>query len=353
MVTRSDPGGSVPRFLIEKGTPPGIVGDAGKFLKWLTAKAMKGFPETDDVEDIKNTEVPIVDKSKPPNTEIPNASTANVESHNQQMTQEDDDAITNSNGLYGIITGALGSVGSYVAPNLYRQWQSYSDPGAITDGSVSDSQLVNERRDEVDSDTSSVRSFASALEQSVNEGKSPESITESLSEESRSMRTIGQTDKELKKLEGKRRKLDEKVTKLNERRQTKLTSEKDKDAATVAKLREKHEREIAKQEEKYRREVRKLEEKREADRKKAEERRRKAAEREEKGNMSIELERIRAERDVARRQIEILETQVGELQAQNTLLVRKMGDAGLLDKPEQSPSVKGLSRAGSTHVAGS
>jgi hypothetical protein len=38
MVTRSDPGGSVPRFMIERGTPPGIINDAGKFLKWLSSK---------------------------------------------------------------------------------------------------------------------------------------------------------------------------------------------------------------------------------------------------------------------------------------------------------------------------
>jgi hypothetical protein len=34
MITRSDPGGSVPRFMIERGTPGGIVADASKFLNW-------------------------------------------------------------------------------------------------------------------------------------------------------------------------------------------------------------------------------------------------------------------------------------------------------------------------------
>ena len=38
MVTRSDPGGSVPRFLVERGTPGGIVGDAGKWLQWAATK---------------------------------------------------------------------------------------------------------------------------------------------------------------------------------------------------------------------------------------------------------------------------------------------------------------------------
>lgn len=34
MITRSDPGGSVPRFMVERGTPSGIVSDASKFLDW-------------------------------------------------------------------------------------------------------------------------------------------------------------------------------------------------------------------------------------------------------------------------------------------------------------------------------
>ncbi|KAL9036189.1 MAG: hypothetical protein Q9214_006248, partial [Letrouitia sp. 1 TL-2023] len=38
MVTRSDPGGSVPRFMVERGTPSGIVADAGKFVDWASKK---------------------------------------------------------------------------------------------------------------------------------------------------------------------------------------------------------------------------------------------------------------------------------------------------------------------------
>lgn len=38
MITRSDPGGSVPRFMVERGTPSGIVADASKFLDWACAK---------------------------------------------------------------------------------------------------------------------------------------------------------------------------------------------------------------------------------------------------------------------------------------------------------------------------
>lgn len=34
MITRSDPGGSVPRWMVERGTPGGIVKDAEKFVNW-------------------------------------------------------------------------------------------------------------------------------------------------------------------------------------------------------------------------------------------------------------------------------------------------------------------------------
>ncbi|KAF4977486.1 hypothetical protein FZEAL_6005 [Fusarium zealandicum] len=344
MVTRSDPGGSVPRFLIEKGTPPGIVGDAGKFLKWVTAKAMQGFPEPGEADDEKDTEQPVLGKEKSPAAvKMP---TANVDRVNEN--QDKDDLIPNSNGLYGIIAGAMGAASSYLPAGLLKTWGTGSDL-ASSDESTSDIHPHDGEPHDDGSDTSSIRSFASALEKSVDaENKSPGSITESQSETSRS-NLQAQSDKELKKLEQRKKKMDEKLARLEERRQKQLQGEKEKDAATVAKLREKHDREVAKQEEKYRREMRKLEEKREAEQRKAEERRRKAHEREEKNNLSLELERVRGERDLAHRQIQLLEGQVGDLQAQNTMLARKLGKQGLLDASDSTASLKGIKRA-STEV---
>jgi hypothetical protein len=353
MVTRSDPGGSVPRFLIEKGTPPGIVGDAGKFLKWVTAKAMHGFAEPEENAETKNAakgaEASTLNNAKysaapVPTTNIEKSKAEPVVPHSNQ-----DDPFPGSNGLYGVIAGAIGAASAYIPASLLKTWGTGSDLGS-TDDSASDVHAVGEDQRDDESDTSSIRSFASALEKSVTaENKSPDSPAESQSETSRNAQQ-SLADKELKKLEHKKKKLDEKLAKLEERRQNKLVGDKEKDAATLAKLREKHEKEVAKQEEKYRREMRKLEEKRERDQRKAEERRRKAAEQEEKNNLSLELERVRTERDVARRQIELLEGQVGELQAQNTLLVRKLGKNGLLDgSGSPSSSIKSIKRA-STEV---
>ncbi|KAM0241362.1 hypothetical protein ACHAP5_007699 [Fusarium lateritium] len=352
MVTRSDPGGSVPRFLIEKGTPPGIVGDAGKFLKWVTAKAMHGFAEPEEDAETKNAvegaEASTLNNTKSSAVPIP---TSNIERSKVPVvtSSNQDDPFPASNGLYGVIAGAIGAASAYIPASLLKTWGTGSDLGS-TDDSASDVHAVGEDQPDDESDTSSIRSFASALEGSVTaENKSPDSLAESQSETSRNAQQ-SLADKELKKLEHKKKKLDEKLAKLEERRQSKLVGDKEKDAATLAKMREKHEKEVAKQEEKYRREMRKLEEKRERDQRKAEERRRKAAEQEEKNNLSLELDRVRAERDVARRQIELLEGQVGELQAQNTLLVRKLGKNGLLDGPgSPTSSIKSIKRA-STEV---
>lgn len=43
MVTRSDPGGGIPRFMVERNVPSSIVQDAVKFLNWACAK-----PENED-----------------------------------------------------------------------------------------------------------------------------------------------------------------------------------------------------------------------------------------------------------------------------------------------------------------
>ena len=50
MITRSDPGGSVPRFMVERGTPGGIVSDAGKFLDWACKETMPTSPPQEQIE---------------------------------------------------------------------------------------------------------------------------------------------------------------------------------------------------------------------------------------------------------------------------------------------------------------
>ncbi|KAK2767499.1 hypothetical protein FQN54_003656 [Arachnomyces sp. PD_36] len=57
MVTRSDPGGTVPRWMVERGTPGSIVGDAVKFLDWACQDEKQDEKQDDDnARDMPETE---------------------------------------------------------------------------------------------------------------------------------------------------------------------------------------------------------------------------------------------------------------------------------------------------------
>ncbi|EGX94402.1 hypothetical protein CCM_02673 [Cordyceps militaris CM01] len=335
MVTRSDPGGSVPRFLIEKGTPPGIVGDAGKFLKWTTAGSRRGW---DKPSTSAETQIPTenADQGAPVATSNAQSTTTRTLARSNSTFQSqdaDDDSVPNSSGIYGIITGIFGVASSVVASGLGLNYASSEE----TLSTIPAINLPEQEEDGTESDTSSVRSFLSAMEKSLTDEPGPKNDG-SQSEDSKStstnpypgaLSTIGSSgDKELRKLQERRRKIDDKMVLMQSRLQSRSQGDRAKDEASLAKLREKLDREAAKQEQKYQKERQKLEEKRENEARKAERRRRKTAEKEEKSSLALELERTRAERDLAWQHNRILEGQVRELQAQNTQLVAKLGKLG-------------------------
>lgn len=56
MITRSDPGGNVPRWMVERGTPNGIVKDAEKFIKWcLETNLLDNHAEETEEETVGQT----------------------------------------------------------------------------------------------------------------------------------------------------------------------------------------------------------------------------------------------------------------------------------------------------------
>lgn len=329
MVTRSDPGGSVPRFMVEKGTPPGIVNDAGKFLNWLTARSGDDKPEQSINE--AGADAKISTENVPSNAEPADASSAIAELPStpvrarHQPSDPQQEPVQTGYGLYDMITGAFGAATSAVSGGFGRQF-STEESGAQSlppeQPAASQSPPPN-----YSSDASSIRSFTSALEKSMTQAEGNDSIHSSQSDDHSASNGGGglPQEKELRKLQERRRKLEEKTARMQEKLESKRNGDREKDAAALAKVREKHEREIAKQEAKYRRETKRLEEKREQEERRAEERRRKAAEREERSSAKAELERVRAERDLALKSVELLESQVGELQGQNTMLVAKLG----------------------------
>ncbi|KAL7937699.1 hypothetical protein V8C35DRAFT_320458 [Trichoderma chlorosporum] len=346
MITRSDPGGSVPRFMVEKGTPPGIVGDASKFVKWITALSLldsksveslvkPGSPSKQSEPQTPRTGSP---RAPPLHKSHPSGDYKKREAEIEAARRESVQSIPSSNGIYGIISGVFEAASSVVASGLRQLGTPEGSNASLED---LESRATEEHETDADlsdmSETSSIRTFRSALERSMTEENRARSVAGSHSDESKSQ---GKQllEKELKKLEEKRRKLDEKTSHMQLRLESKRRGGKEKDEAVVAKMREKHEKEIAKQEAKYRKELQKLEDKRVHEERKAEARRRKAIEREEKMNLTMELEKTRAERDVALKRIEILQTQVGQLQSQNTMLTAKLGRLGGFDRAASTSS---------------
>ncbi|KAB5570613.1 hypothetical protein GE09DRAFT_714140 [Coniochaeta sp. 2T2.1] len=345
MITRSDPGGSVPRFMVEKGTPPGICTDAGKFVKWLYAE---DFDKPHDVSTEDKAEVSSTKSAEAGDGEKapPLPARRRAASRPQPPlpdTDDEDEGGNASGGLYGMITNALGVAGSYVASftGSARDTNSEVDTLDYQHSSDSDSTVSDSDYASAEGGPTPMPTKAATFEELISSAQSTKS---GLSEESSAAPSIpGATrhDKELRKLEDRRRKAEEKLAKLQDAAISKQASsqsqkDKEKEAAVLAKLKEKHDRELAKQEEKYRHELRKLEEKKAKEAKKEEERKKKALEREERMNVQVELERTRAKRDVALKTAEMLREQVGQLQAQNTMLVAKLGK---LEKAERVEKV--------------
>lgn len=319
----------MPRFLIEKGTPPGIVGDAGKFMDWVIDNAARGFedPEpaaSDAPKDVQNQ-----------NSEEAAASHTGPDIHIASGTESvgyaQDEATPNSNGIYGILAGILGAASTVMPTSLIQTISGSLSNGGSDIASLS-SAAIPEEDESSFSDDSSVQSFTSAIEKRLTAEKAQvDTLLGDQSEDSRSV-SSQPLNKELRRLQEKRQKLERKLSEM----QNKRLGDKEKDEASMNKKREKHEKEVAKQEEKYNKELRKLEEKKEQEARRAERRRRKTMEKEQKSNLALEVEKLRNERDMAVRHSELLQEQVRELQNQNTMLVAKLGRLGVIDGSELS-----------------
>ncbi|KAI0115081.1 hypothetical protein F4814DRAFT_459931 [Daldinia grandis] len=365
MVTRSDPGGSVPRFMIERGTPPGIAGDANKLVKWISSKSIDDFVESDNEDVDVKREGSNPDRADSEQTVIAD-STSNTAHHSKAprpsatKQAEEVEEQPGSVGVYGMIANALNAAASVAASRIPNPF------GTVNGEDADTSDLTSENRDD---DGSSIHSFHSLEGEGIAEndsasqkpGESSTQLTPSVtnggaestvSSGSHTARSIAPShhEKELKKLEERKRKTEEKLRRVQERALAKRGNgdeeSSQRDEVAMQKLREKHEREIAKQQEKYQRELTKLEAKRASEQKKAEDRRRKALEREEKTTLAMELDKVRAERDIAHKQMEILKEQIGELQAQNTKLVARLGREGItVDDSDGSSSLGGIKRS--------
>ena len=351
MITRSDPGGNVPRFMVERGTPGSIVADASKFLDWATKKE---HPEEEaealekgDTELIKQMTREELDAYKeishvagsdgakgaeevePPAVAVPRRASLPIAPEQPPREEAHPPGLlaTMAGVAYaGLETYAPQAVidrlpGHHPTASMSNSLSSIKESPALLNGTSTQSLS---RKSSITS-TSSIASFASA-EENLEDTSSIKSTSLSQTQSSTSKTTgLSPHEKELQKLQDRKQALDSKLAKAREKESKDKETLTSKEEDRIRKAEEKHAREVSRQEEKYKKEIARLEAKRVKEAAKIEERRKKMEDRDEKARLAREREELRQELEVVSKERDILREQVGALQKENTVLVVRLG----------------------------
>ncbi|KAF2788772.1 hypothetical protein K505DRAFT_285520 [Melanomma pulvis-pyrius CBS 109.77] len=337
MITRSDPGGGIPRFMVERNTPSSIVTDAGKFLNWACAK--DDFPPREEDEELAE------------------------DSARMSLEGERKFSISESN---GIMAGVGSSIADRPNPATFRRHSQnrgeHAEPGLVnsiteTVGAYIPNALNPlQRTDSISSSTStisSVDSFASATEgRLLNDfSPTPSISSEKSASESGSLTQHNHSSRELQKIESKREKLKDKLEQAREKQGKDSQNASLKSSKELEKATERHNRAQKKQEAKFAREVQKLEARRKRETEKLLARQQKEADKNNLQKLQRERNEWKEKAEVAERENKLLNEQIGDLQRENTALVARIGksEAGvdLLKKVREELEGKGRRRASS------
>jgi hypothetical protein len=366
MITRSDPGGGIPRFMVDRGTPSSMLGDIHKWLDWATVlneteavETQAAAEPTPAAQETTTTTAPVLSngpsdvKSAPP----PPAYTATKAKAPEPAPQQEE-------GVVSHLTQALEiGIDNYAPTMVSSYMHNRTDSQATLNDDDSDSSSTS---------SSSAASFMSAEEMrrmstaeetpttkptSSDPAAATSASTSQISLASldtlRTQRSPTHHEKEVQKLAKQREKLDRKLAKKREDEEARLRRSRESESGEQEKAKERHDREVKKSEEKYRREMEKLESKKEREERKAQEKRVKREERDVVSKVSRERDRFRGEAELLRREVGILHEQLGDLQRENTAMASKLGKLGALDDVAGRPrsasgslgAVAGRSRA--------
>lgn len=321
MVTRSDPGGGIPRFMVDRGTPSSITFDVAKFLDWACGR--DHF--ISEGEDEKQTEQPGVQDQSVSADHLTNGHPTGPEpvtlNHSEAAAHESQPS---QGGVLSSLTSAIeGGIAAYAPTSAQETFNSYVHPN----GSAAAGAPRSDIDDDESTDTSSLASFASAeqfatapdIPASSSTSQQALASTASLSTTASAAGSPASTaarrhEKELRKLDYRRSQLEERLAK---------TREKDSQRSSEASSRT--EKEAKKHEDKYAKELQKLERKKEKEARKIEEKRRKAAEKDKLTRAENERDTLKQLVEHLRKENEMLKEQVGELQRENTALVARVG----------------------------
>ncbi|KAI9706182.1 MAG: hypothetical protein M1820_004943 [Bogoriella megaspora] len=343
MVTRSDPGGGIPRFMVERGTPSSIIADASKFLNWACSRDfLKDGEQTEGSRISKDLDGHRSEKGEIEQAEI-NGHLAGLEDLSRRtsttMTGQYDNRKTPSpdhNREPGIISQIGDVVESYTpqfikdevsslqpTPSTRRRSSSSSESTSSSSmQSFADAEQFNTAPEPPPSDSHDLahRPIDSTSSLSLASGVSPSPSSTNLQRSS-----TGSHEKELQKLDQRRRTLDDKLLQQKQKEEEKRSKESEKTNADQAKAAEKHDREVKKFEEKHQKELRKLEAKREKEAKKIEAKKKKAEEKDAWTRLKQENAGYKERIGYWERENDVLRQQLGELQKENTELVTRLG----------------------------
>ena len=328
MITRSDPGGGIPRFMVERGTPSSVVQDVSKLLEWACAR--------DDLED--SNQDAIIERLEQKGDHASNGTEAK-EANNSSETVPATNGTTE-----GYLSGALHKIEAgleVLAPTPFVEWL---HPDHSKD------------KNEDDDNSSESSSYESADEVVTARRRSTESFPASIAKDStissvgtRSITGNKEIDKEIHKIEKSKQKLEEKQAKKREMEADKLSDSQELSKEEQDKAKERHDKEMKKAEEKHEKEMAKLEAKREKEIEKARKKAAKLADKDMVAKISRERDDFKRRLDLVQQENELLRSQIGETQRENTVLVSRLsklaGNEGMLGLRQEVTDAR--KRAGS------
>jgi len=327
MVTRSDPGGGIPRFMVERNVPSSIVADAVKFLDWACARTEDGSGEETKGGEENTNDAPqqnsgdsdryLLENSNGLGAGVGTSIAERPSSTRRRASQQTvEKAEPVHEGYLDQLRNAVGGLGAYVPdamnpmPQLQRTLSSSSSSSTLSADSFA-----------------SAEQFSSAPQGLPIDNSIP--TPSNASEVSIPVEDDSHHARELNKIEAKKAQMREKLDADLARHTAAVADESQKSQKELEKAAEKHAKEKQKQEERFAKEIRKLEERREKETRKLLAKQQKEADKNKLATAQRERDECRKEKELVDQENKLLREQIAELQRENTALVVKLGKSDI------------------------
>ena len=324
MITRSDPGGSVPRFMVERGTPSAIVADGLKFVEWCGKRNIE--EEEQDLEDTPAATSTKRDSLAAYETNGHLAGLEGMPDTSPPIPIAHQEATTNgtpappSNSQPGLFSTLTSTAYAYTPQAILDRLPSQTTtPQAstfpITPTTAKTARPPTLSRSPSTTSTLSTLSFASAdshlsstpsTKSTAALSSASKMVSASASTRSKNAGKLTPQEKEAARLEAQKRKLDDKLKRTREKegKDKEVIGEKEKER--IKKAEEKHAREVRRAEERHAKELANIERRKERDVKKEEERHKRAKEKDEKSKVERQRDEAIKGREKAEKELEAL-----------------------------------------------